>query len=58
MENDVRALPGDFLAYQPLILSLQRGMRGPVVEADEYPSAEACARMVVTKLRCGKKSNV
>jgi len=47
VENEVRTLPDDFLAYYQATLSPYRGMRGPVVETDEYPSAEACARTVL-----------
>jgi hypothetical protein len=43
VENDVRTLPDDFLAYHQATLSPYRGMRGLVVETDEYPSVEACA---------------
>ncbi len=50
VENDVRALPDDFPTYHQSTLSPYRCMRGPVVETDEYPSAEACERMVITKL--------
>ena len=50
VENDVRALPDDFLTSHQSTLSRYRGTRGPVVETDEYSSAEACARMVITKL--------
>ena len=51
VENDVRALRDDFLSYHQSTLFPHRGMRSPVVETDEYPSAEACARMIITKLR-------
>lgn len=50
MENDVRALPDEFLTSHQCTLSPYRGTRGPVVETDEYSSAEAYARMVITKL--------
>ncbi|MBW1932824.1 MAG: hypothetical protein JRI56_07385 [Deltaproteobacteria bacterium] len=51
VENDIRTLPDGFLTYHQSTLSPYRGMRGPVIEADEYPSVEACARVVITKLR-------
>jgi len=51
VENDIRTLPDGFLAYHQSTLSPYRGMRGPVVETDEYPSVDACARMVIAKLR-------
>jgi len=49
VEQGVRGLPDDFLAYHQSALSQYRGMRGPVVETEEYPSAEACARSVIGK---------
>jgi len=51
VENDVRTLPEDFLAYHQTTLSPYRGMRGPVVEADKYTSTEACARVILGNLR-------
>ncbi len=51
VENDIRSLPEDFLAYHQATLSPYRGMRGPVIETNKYPSVETCARMVLTKLR-------
>ena len=56
VENDVRTLPDDFLAYHQATLSPYRGMRGPVVETDEYPSAEACARAILDKILSGRIS--
>ena len=56
VENEVRTLPDDFLAYHQATLSPYRGMRGPVVETDEYPSAEACARAVLDKIHSGRIS--
>jgi len=50
VENEVRTLPEDFLAYHQVTLSPYRGMRGPVVETEEYPSVEACARAVLDRL--------
>ncbi len=46
VENDIRTLPDEFLAYDQATLSPYRGMRGPVVEADEYPSAEVCVQNI------------
>ena len=51
-----RRLRDDFLAYHQATLSPYRGMRGPVVETDEYPSAEACARAVLDKILSGRIS--
>ena len=56
VENEVRTLADDFLAYHQATLSPYRGMRGPVVETDEYPSAEACARAVLDKILSGRIS--
>jgi len=44
VENDIRTLPDGFLAYHQSTLSPYRGMRGPVVETDEYSSAESCVK--------------
>ena len=54
VENDVRSLPEDFLAYHQATLSPYRGMRGAVVETDEYPSAEACAQSVLDRMGYGR----
>ena len=54
VENDVRSLPEDFLAYHQATLSPYRGMRGTVVETDEYPSAEACAQSVLERVASGR----
>jgi hypothetical protein len=50
VENDIRTLPEDFLAYHQVTLSPYRGMRGPVVETDEYTSVEACIMAVINQL--------
>ncbi len=54
VENDVRSLTEDFLHYHQSTLSPYRGMRGVVVEADEYPSAEACAQSILEKIASGR----
>ena len=54
VENDVRSLPEDFLAYHQSTLSPYRGMRGGVVETDEHPSAEACAQSVLKRIASGR----
>ena len=51
VENDVQTLPEDFLEYYQSTLSPFRGMRGAVVETDEYTSAEACVRSVLERIR-------
>ncbi len=50
VENDVRSLPEDFLDYHQSTLSPYRGMRGAIVETDQYPSAEACAQSVLDRI--------
>ena len=53
VENDVQSLPEDLLAYHQSTLPPYRGMRGVVVETDEYPSAEACAESVLEQITSG-----
>ena len=53
VENDVRSLPEDFLEYHQATLSPYRGMRGVVVETEEYSSAEACAKSVLGRIASG-----
>ncbi len=36
-------------------LSQYRGMRGPVIQTDEYPSAEACARSVIDRIKSSRR---
>ncbi len=50
VENEVRTLPDDFLAYHQATLSPYRGMRGQVIETNEFDSAEECARRILSKL--------
>ena len=54
VENDVRSLPEDFLGYHQATVSAYRGMRGVVVETNEHPSAEACARVVFERIASGR----
>ena len=54
VEKDVWTLPDDFLDYHQSTLSPYRGMRGAVVETDEYPSAEACAGSVLDRIASGR----
>ena len=49
VENDIRSLPEDFLAYHQGTLSQYRGMRGPVIGTEEFLSAEACARNLLQR---------
>ena len=51
VEQGVRSLPDDFLAYHQGTLSQYRGMRSPVIETDKYISAETCASAILDNLR-------
>jgi len=37
-------------------LSQYRGMRGPFIQTDEYPSTESCARSVIDRIKSGRIS--
>ena len=56
VEQGVRTLGDDFLDYHQRTLSPYRGMRGNVVETEEFPSAEACARSVIAWIISGQIS--
>lgn len=47
VEQGVRSLLDDFLAYHQDTLSQYRGMRGPVLETEKYLSAETCAKALL-----------
>jgi len=51
VENEVRTLREYFLAYRRATLTPYRGMRGPMIETDEYPSAKASTRAELDRLR-------
>jgi len=51
VENDIRSLPEDFLAYHQTTLPAYRGMRSPIIETDEYTSTETCASAILDNLR-------
>ncbi len=53
VENEVQSMPEDFLAYHQSTVSPYRGMRGAVVETDEYPSAEVCAKSILGNIASG-----
>lgn len=42
VENDIKSLPDDFLDYHQGTMSPYRGMRGEVLETDDYATAEEC----------------
>ena len=46
VENAVKSLPDGFLEYHRATMSPYRGMRGEIVETEEYVTAEECAHEV------------
>lgn len=44
VENDIKSLPKDFLEYHRATMSPYSGMRGEIVETEEFTTAEECAR--------------
>lgn len=50
VENDIKSLPDDFLEYHRSTLSPYRGMRGEIVETEEFAKAEECANAVLGKI--------
>lgn len=46
VENDIKSLPEGFLEYHRSTMSPYRGMRGEIVETEEYATAEECAKEV------------
>lgn len=51
VENDIKSLPEDFLEYHQATMSPYRGMRGEIVETEEYATAEECVTGVIAKLQ-------
>ncbi len=54
VEDDVLSLPEDFLEYHQAALSPYKGMRGTIVETDEFSSAESCAKCVLERIASGR----
>jgi hypothetical protein len=50
VENDIKSLPDDFLEYHRSTMSLYLGIRGEIIETEEYASAEGCAKTVLRSL--------
>ncbi len=50
VENDIKSLPLDFLEYHQATMSPYNGMRGEIVETEEYATAEECAARTLAKL--------
>jgi len=51
VENGIRSLPEDFLAYHQTTLPIYRGMCGTVIETGAYTSTETCASAILDNLR-------
>lgn len=51
VENDIKSLPEDFLEYHRATMSAYRGMRGEIVETEEYATAEMCSRAILDQLQ-------
>lgn len=46
VENDIKSLPDGFLEYHRGTMSPYRGMRGEIVETEDYATAEECAKVI------------
>lgn len=47
VENDIKSLPDDFLEYHRSTISPYRGMRGEIVETEQYTSLVECVRLAL-----------
>ena len=54
IEHGMRAIPEGFLEYYQETLSTYRGMRGEIVETDEFHSAEASASFILKQIEAGE----
>ncbi len=50
VENDFKSLPDDFLDYHRATMSPYHGMRGEIVETEEFATAEECAASMLSRL--------
>ena len=48
VENDIKSLPDGFLEYHRATMSPYRGIRGEIVETQEYATAEECAATILS----------
>lgn len=48
VENDIKSLPDEFLEYHRSTMSPYRGMRGEIVETEEFATAEECVTKVLS----------
>lgn len=51
VENDIKSLPDGFLEYHQDTMSPYCGMRGEIVETEDYATAEECAKTVLHLLK-------
>lgn len=51
VEREIKSLPDGFLDYHEATMSPYHGMRGKIVETDEFASAEQCAAHVLQTMR-------
>lgn len=50
VENDIKSLPEDFLEYHRATMSPYRGMRGEIVETEEYATAQECSVSILAEI--------
>ena len=50
VENDIKSLPEDFLEYHRQTMSPYNGMRGEIVETNEFATAEECAKQILQQM--------
>lgn len=50
VENEIRSLREDFVEYHQATMSPYRGMRGEIVETEEYATAEECASGILAPM--------
>ncbi len=50
VENDVKSLRDDFLEYHRCTMSPYLGMRGEIVETEEFSTSEECMASVLEKM--------
>jgi hypothetical protein len=51
VENGVKILPTDFLEYHRDTQSPYHGNRGPIVQTEEFPTMDECARAAIAALK-------
>ena len=56
VENDIRILPEDFLEYHRATISPYRGIRGNIVQTNEYGTFAECASIMLSSIRAKTSS--